>query len=96
MVIPLAGLGDRIGVSGRGIPREGPVSVVLVEQEGRLTGLVVDRLIGANEVVIQPLGLPLKHVPGLAGATIMGDGRTVLVLDLKALALLPALEAAAS
>jgi two-component system chemotaxis sensor kinase CheA len=84
-VVPLADLGDRLGLSGRSLRREGPVSVVLVEQDGGYTGLAVDRLIGANEVVIKPLGLPLKNIPGLAGATIMGDGRTVLVLDVKAL-----------
>jgi two-component system chemotaxis sensor kinase CheA len=96
IVVPLADLGARIGLPGREIPREGPVSVVLTDQEGRFTGLVVDGLTGANEVVIKPLGLPLKNVPGLAGATIMGDGRTVLVLDLKALALLHELEGAAT
>jgi two-component system chemotaxis sensor kinase CheA len=84
-VVPLSDLGDWLGLSGRSLRREGPVSVVLAEQDGGYTGLAVDRLIGANEVVIKPLGLPLKNIPGLAGATIMGDGRTVLVLDVKAL-----------
>jgi len=93
LVVPLADLGGRIGLPEREVPREGPVNVVLVEQEGRFAGLVVDRLVGAHEVVIKPLGLPLKNVPGLAGATIMGDGRTVLILDLKSLAALPELAA---
>jgi two-component system chemotaxis sensor kinase CheA len=93
LVVPLADLGGRIGLPGREIPREGPVNVVLVEQEGRFAGLVVDRLAGAYEVVIKPLGLPLKNVPGLAGATIMGDGRTVLILDIKSLAAQPELVA---
>jgi two-component system chemotaxis sensor kinase CheA len=84
-MVPLCDLGDRLGLSGRSLRREGPVSVVLAEQDGGYTGLAVDRLIGANEVVIKPLGLPLKNIPGLTGATIMGDGRTVLVLDVKAL-----------
>ena len=94
LVVPLADLGGRIGLPEREVPREGPVNVVLVEQEGRFAGLVVDRLVGAHEVVIKPLGLPLKNVPGLAGATIMGDGRTVLILDVKSLAALPELAAA--
>jgi two-component system chemotaxis sensor kinase CheA len=94
LVVPLADLGGRIGLPEREIPKEGQINVVLIEQEGRFAGLVVDRLAGAYEVVIKPLGLPLKNVPGLAGATIMGDGRTVLILDVKSLAAQPELAAA--
>jgi chemosensory pili system protein ChpA (sensor histidine kinase/response regulator) len=45
----------------------------------------VDGLAGAFEAVIKPLGLPLKKIPGLAGATVMGEGRSVLILDVKGL-----------
>jgi chemosensory pili system protein ChpA (sensor histidine kinase/response regulator) len=45
----------------------------------------VDRLLGTWEVVVKPLGPPLKGVRGLAGATVVGDGRTVPLLDLTAL-----------
>jgi two-component system chemotaxis sensor kinase CheA len=55
--------------------------VVVVENEGRQKGLMVDDLVGKQEVVIKNLGEQLKAVKGVAGATIMGDGRVGLILD---------------
>lgn len=55
--------------------------VVLVENEGKQKGLMVDDLIGKQEVVIKNLGEKLKAVKGIAGATIMGDGRVGLIMD---------------
>jgi two-component system chemotaxis sensor kinase CheA len=55
--------------------------VVVVENEGRQKGLMVDDLVGKQEVVIKNLGEKLKTVKGVAGATIMGDGRVGLILD---------------
>ncbi len=55
--------------------------VVLVENEGKLKGLLVDDLIGKQEVVIKNLGEELK-IKGVAGATVMGDGRVGLILDI--------------
>ncbi|MEE9354416.1 MAG: chemotaxis protein CheW, partial [Methylococcaceae bacterium] len=48
-------------------------------------GLLVDHLIGQEEVVIKPLGSNLQGTKGLAGATITGDGRIALILDLPSL-----------
>jgi two-component system chemotaxis sensor kinase CheA len=48
-------------------------------------GLLVDQLIGQEEVVIKPLGSNLQSAQGLAGATITGDGRIALILDLPSL-----------
>jgi len=56
--------------------------VVVVENEGRQKGLMVDDLLGKQEVVIKNLGEQLKSVEGLAGATILGDGRVGLILDI--------------
>ncbi len=55
--------------------------VVIVGVGGRKVGLVVDELLGQEETVIKPLGSYLRHVPGVAGATISGDGRVRLILD---------------
>jgi two-component system chemotaxis sensor kinase CheA len=55
--------------------------VIVVENEGRQKCLMVDDLIGKQEVVIKNLGEKLKDVKGMAGATIMGDGRVGLILD---------------
>jgi two-component system chemotaxis sensor kinase CheA len=56
--------------------------VVVVENEGKQKGLMVDDLLGKQEVVIKNLGEKLKTVEGVAGATIMGDGRVGLILDI--------------
>ncbi len=63
--------------------KEGHVVVVHVGQ--RKIGLVVDGLVGQEEVVIKPLGRGLQGVPGLAGATITGDGGIALILDIPEL-----------
>ncbi len=44
-------------------------------------GIVVDRMIGQKEIVIKPLGAYLKNIPGIAGSTILGDGRVIMILD---------------
>lgn len=56
--------------------------VVVVSIGNQQVGFVVDQLIGQEEVVIKPLGDMLHGTPGLAGATITGDGRIALILDI--------------
>ncbi|AHF03648.1 chemotaxis protein CheA [Marichromatium purpuratum 984] len=63
----------------------GEAHVVVVQVGQRKVGLVVDGLVGQEEVVIKPLGLGLRHVSGLAGATITGDGGIALILDVPEL-----------
>ena len=84
-VIPLVDLGLLVGLDRRDLGEGDPFPVVLTGTAENCEGLVVDGLAGAFEAVIKPLGLPLKKIPGLAGATVMGDGRIVLVLDVKGL-----------
>ncbi|CBL45065.1 Sensor histidine kinase CheA [gamma proteobacterium HdN1] len=55
--------------------------VVIVTVGNQKMGFVVDQLIGQEEVVIKPLGKMLHGTPGMAGATITGDGRIALILD---------------
>lgn len=59
--------------------------VVVVNSGGRQVGFVVDQLIGQEEVVIKPLGAKLQGLAGLAGATITGDGKIALILDVPGL-----------
>lgn len=54
---------------------------VVVGVANRKFGIIVDRLIGQKEIVIKPLGAYLKNVPGIAGSTILGDGRVIMILD---------------
>ena len=59
--------------------------VVLVQIGAQTVGLIVDSVIGQEEVVIKPLGEILYGLPGFAGATITGDGHIALILDLPSL-----------
>lgn len=59
--------------------------VVIVSVGTRRVGFVVDQLIGQEEVVIKPLGKMLNGTPGMAGATITGDGTIALILDVPSM-----------
>ncbi|HEX9007202.1 MAG TPA: chemotaxis protein CheA, partial [Bacteroidota bacterium] len=59
--------------------------MVVVENEGRQRALMVDELLGKQEVVIKSLGTYLHDTKGVAGGTILGDGRVGLILDLAGL-----------
>jgi two-component system, chemotaxis family, sensor kinase CheA len=59
--------------------------VVIVSVMGKQIGLVVDNLIGEGDVVIKPLGKFIGDVPGISGATIMGDGDVAIILDISSL-----------
>ena len=71
------------GASYEELPKEGHVVVVSIGAQR--VGFVVDHLIGQEEVVIKPLGALLHGMKGLAGATITGDGRISLILDIPGL-----------
>jgi two-component system chemotaxis sensor kinase CheA len=60
--------------------------ILVLNSEAGSRGLVVDRVIGQREVVVRAMPDPLIQVPGIAGATELGDGRPVLILDPSALA----------
>jgi len=59
--------------------------VVVIGLTGKKIGLIVDDLVGQQEIVIKPLGRYLLNTPGFAGATTLGDGRVVLILDVAGL-----------
>jgi len=54
---------------------------VIVETEGSNAALIVDELVGQQQVVVKSLEANFRRVPGLAGATVMGDGSVALILD---------------
>jgi two-component system, chemotaxis family, sensor kinase CheA len=76
-VLPLVRLAD---VLGGGRPA-GPFPALVAGEGGAAVALAADRVLGLREVVVRPLADPLVQVPGLAGATELGDGRPVLILD---------------
>jgi len=64
----------------------GPRPFVVMEVDGIRFAVAVDRLVGQEEAVLKPLFPPLDRVRGLAGATVLGNGRPLLVLDPRGLA----------
>lgn len=59
--------------------------VVVVRSEGQRIGLVVDDILGLNQTVIKALSVYHRDIPGLAGATILGDGKVALIVDVVTL-----------
>lgn len=70
--------------------------VVIVEHEAKLAALMVDELLGQQQVVIKSLELNFQKVEGIAGATILGDGRVALILDVPGLVTLARVGSAAA
>jgi two-component system chemotaxis sensor kinase CheA len=80
-LLPVIRLCQRFGVT----PVTGDLAqsvVVVAEGRGKRFCLVVDELIGKQEVVIKNLGETFKQVPGVAGGAILGDGRVGLIIDM--------------
>jgi two-component system chemotaxis sensor kinase CheA len=59
--------------------------VVAVHASNRQVGLIVDGLVGEQEIVIKPLGKLVGDVAGVSGAAILGDGSVALIVDVAAL-----------
>jgi two-component system chemotaxis sensor kinase CheA len=94
-LIPLVRLSDKLGIHGTTQdPCEGIVMVV--DSGARTRALLVDSLIGKQEVVIKSLGDTFKHHKGMSGAAIMGDGRVALIIDPDAVSQLPSAHALAA
>lgn len=64
---------------------EGEATLVIVGEAGQEIGLVVDRVLGEEDVVIKSMAENYRNVAGIAGASILGDGRVSLILDTSAL-----------
>ena len=79
-VMPLARLGQIFSVDHRAQNSEWLYIVVVGLAEARL-GIIVDSLLGQREVVIKSLGDYLGTIEGIAGSTIMGDGKVIMILD---------------
>ncbi len=61
------------------------VPIVLVRAGEHSTGLIADELIGSREIVVKSVGPQISSIRGISGATILGDGRIVIILDIGAL-----------
>ncbi len=93
-LLPLVSLPEQLGL-GEGLlqrhaagPGEdpAPLNIVVLQADDQNFGLVVDEVLDSEEIVVKPLSTQLKALSTYAGATIMGDGRVALILDVLGLA----------
>jgi two-component system chemotaxis sensor kinase CheA len=86
-VVPLVDLKEALGLESK--TQGGKTDrafVILVGEAERRLGLVVDKLHGEHELVVKPIEDPLVRSSGVAGASILGDGKVVLILNLRGIA----------
>ncbi len=83
-VLPLIRLSEILDIESSKGPDENLV-VVIVKKGDKMAGLVIDELIGQQEIVIKSLGKYIKQTKYISGATILGDGEVALILDANAL-----------
>jgi len=75
-------LGSLVGAAASALPEdENAVSLVLIRAGDNSTALLMDSLEGSREIVVKTLGPHIASVPGVTGATILGDGRVIMILD---------------
>ena len=88
-LLPLVRLRDALGARttpAEGTPGGAALNVIVVEADQVRYGLAVDGLHDSEEIVVKPLGRHLKSCRCLAGATVLGDGRVALILDIAGIA----------
>lgn len=85
--IPVFDLAQHLGLAKAKAKSNGRVQVVLTELEGGgVCGVIVDEICGHNQVVIKSIRQNFRDLPGIAGATILGDGNVALILDVTQMA----------
>ena len=82
--VPMVALHEVFGIQPR-VTNPADGILVLLEGEGRKVALFVDELLGQHQVVIKSLETNYRRVPGISGATIMGDGRVAMIMDVTAM-----------
>jgi two-component system chemotaxis sensor kinase CheA len=84
-LVPLVHLGDLLDVTAKDTESDDSVVIITEAGEGSRFGLVVDELCGHQQVVIKSIEESYGSVPGIAGATILGNGRVAFILDVEKL-----------
>ncbi|MCB1597992.1 MAG: response regulator, partial [Gammaproteobacteria bacterium] len=79
-------LGQFLGLGPSRLPDEQDrISIILVRAGDNSTALITDEMLDSREIVVKPVGAQLATIRGISGATILGDGRIVVILDVGAL-----------
>ncbi len=84
-ITPLVRLNELFGLPMKGIVEKRFFPVVILQVLDRRAGLLVDELLGRQEIIRKSLGYPLMKVRDIAGATILGSGRVTLILDIPSI-----------
>jgi two-component system, chemotaxis family, sensor kinase CheA len=79
-LLPMASLGDLLGIP-EAVVAPTERTAIVIDDNGNRLAILVDELVGKQEVVIKSLGVTFSAVRGIAGGAIMGDGRVGLILD---------------
>ncbi|WP_339107211.1 chemotaxis protein CheA [Thioclava sp. GXIMD4216] len=79
--VPLYDLGAELGYRGAKSNYEGCIVLLTAQEDGRRNALIVDQIMEQRQVVIKGLQQAYGHIPGIAAATILGDGQIALILD---------------
>ena len=85
-LLPLVYLRTALGGTQRVLTEDDVINIVVVQADDRPFGMVVDGVNDTGEIVVKPFGREIKGVSVFAGATIMGDGRVALILDVLGIA----------
>jgi two-component system chemotaxis sensor kinase CheA len=85
-LLPVLSLADILGIDNQSLDKSSAVNIAVVSAGTLKYGLIVDKLHDSVEIVVKPLGRHLKSCNEYAGATILGDGRVALILDVSNLA----------
>ncbi|WP_457574497.1 Hpt domain-containing protein [Desulfolithobacter sp.] len=80
-VISVADLAELLGISNKFRDRGEELTLLILRLGGYRMGIIVDRIQRKEEIVVKPLADYLAAIPGLAGASILGDGRSILILE---------------
>ena len=88
-ILPIVFLNKELGLPER--PKQKNIedeelNLIILQSDGKTFGLVVDEINDSEEIVVKPLGRQLQGLSCYAGATIMGDGRIALILDIQGIA----------
>ena len=81
---PILNLAKRMDID-HAVEQPTDAIIILIESSKKRFGLMIDKLLGQQQVVIKSLEQHYRRVPGAAGATIMGDGHVAIILDVESL-----------
>jgi two-component system chemotaxis sensor kinase CheA len=84
-IVPLVRLNDIFGLPRKGIVEKRFLPVVVVQSVEKRVALLVDELHGRQEIISKSIGQPLNNIKNISGATILGSGKVILILDIPSI-----------